>query len=141
MYLLELPLHLTRRLGLQSVVVAVCAGLALSLNLLLVPRYGVLAAAVVAGCVQALGGLVCLWLGRGALSYRLPWRDALGVACGVAGMVIVVRALSFDGWFGLLLQVTTGALVYGLVVLGFDVAGVRAGASRLLGSFAARGKA
>jgi len=140
MYLFELPLHLTRRLGLQSVVVAVCAALALSLNLLLVPRYGVLVAAIVAGCVQALGGLMCLWLGRGALSYRLPWRDALGVTCGVVGMVIVVRALAFDGWLGLLLQVTTGAAAYGLVVLAFDVAGVRAGAARLLGSFATRGK-
>ncbi|WP_341677798.1 polysaccharide biosynthesis C-terminal domain-containing protein [Niveibacterium sp. SC-1] len=138
MYLLELPLHLTRRLGLQSVVVAICAALALLLNLLLVPRYGVLAAAIVAGAVQALGGAACLWAGRGALSYRLPWRDVLGVACSVLAMVFAVRSVEGSSWSGLLLQVVTGAVTYAVAVLAFDVAGLRAGAGRLLVSFRQR---
>jgi O-antigen/teichoic acid export membrane protein len=103
------------------------------LNLILVPRFGVMGAAWATAASFALGLLATMALGRRVLPLPVPW-EAL-VRCGVATafMAAAVSALpSIGGVFELALDATVGVVVYAAVALTINAAGVRDVALRLI---------
>ncbi len=124
-YLFDLPLHLAQRMGTQSLIAGGCAVLGVSLNLLLVPRYGIEAAALVAVLAQAGGCLASYWVSRHTLSPQWATKDLLVVAGAAAAMALAVFLVPISGALGLCIKVLLGAAVYCAVVLATDLAGLR----------------
>ena len=124
-YLLQ-AFTLGRRTPMLIAAMAIPALVNLILNLLLIPRFG-LDGALWATTVSYGGGAVAAWaLGRSAQSLPIPW-DTLAKAGGacllMAGAVLILP--SPGGILELILKAGVGAAVYGGVVLGFNVDGLR----------------
>ncbi|MCX9154889.1 polysaccharide biosynthesis C-terminal domain-containing protein [Niveibacterium sp. 24ML] len=130
-YLFDLPLHLGQRMGVQSAIAGGCALLGVTLNLLLVPRYGIAAAAAVAVLAQGCGCVASYWVGRRTLSPRWAMRDLGAVGAGALGMALAVMAVPMSAGATLLVATTLaakvllGGLVYALAMLAFNTAGLR----------------
>lgn len=124
-YLFDLPLHLAQRMRVQSLIAGGAALLGVSLNLLLVPRYGIVGAAGVAVVAQSCGCLTSFLAGRRTLSPRWALRDVLAVGAAAAAMGVVVWAVPLSGATGLASKVVLGALAYGAVILVSNTAGLR----------------
>ena len=115
------------------IAMAIPAGLNVVLNLILVPRFGLIGAAWATAASFALGLLATWLIGRRVLALPVPW-DSL-IRCGIAtgAMAAVVSRLPALGGFGeLALDATVGAVVYAIVALVLNAAGVRDVARRLL---------
>ncbi len=131
-YLLQ-AFTLARRTPLLIVSMSAPALANVILNLVLIPRMG-LDGALWATTVSYGIGAVAAWaLGRRACPLPIPW-DVLakaGAAC--VAMALVVRILpSPGGVLELALKAGVGAAVYGVIVLGLDVGGLRAKLSVIL---------
>lgn len=103
------------------------------LNLILVPRFGLMGAAWATAASFGLGLAATLVMGRRVLALPVAW-DSL-VRCGVATgvMAAAVSVLPPIGGFAeLALDASTGAIVYAAVALILNAAGVRDVAVRLL---------
>jgi O-antigen/teichoic acid export membrane protein len=101
----------------------VSAGLAnVLLNVLLIPKYGYMAAGVVTLFSYALLLLLIVWFSRQFFAWSFPWRSLFHVAVASVAMGAVVHYL--DSRLGcssvprLLLCTLTGAVVYALALLG-----------------------
>lgn len=112
---------LGRRTGLLAVVVIGPAMLNIGLNLLLIPRFGLVGAAWSTAFSYGLGAIVSAGLGRRAVPMPIPWA-VLGRAGLAAGaMAAVVSAIpDGGGWAELLVKSSVGAAVYGAVLLAID---------------------
>jgi O-antigen/teichoic acid export membrane protein len=124
-YLLDIPLHLSERMVIQSMITAGCGLCAVLLNLWLTPRYGILAAAVVGVAMQLLGCFASIFIGRRILKLHLALRDVVAIGAGLLAMAGVVWMLPSGTVVWMLIRIAVGAVVYGAVLLGFDTAGVR----------------
>jgi len=125
---------LSRRTGLLLVTVGVPAIANVILNLILIPRFGVLGAAWATAASFSIGLVASIILGRGPLAMPVPWTaiGRCGLACGV--MALAVLALPSPGGVAeLLLHAGVGGLVYSLTVILLNAAGVRDLAKRLIG--------
>lgn len=124
---------LGRKTGLLLVTMAIPALCNLVLNLMLIPRLGVVRAAVSTAASFAIGLIACLILSRRAIALPIPW-DAL-VRCG-AGCAVMAAAVWFlppiGGLPELMLDAGVGGLVYAAVALTLNAAGVRDVALRLI---------
>ncbi|SFS41953.1 polysaccharide biosynthesis C-terminal domain-containing protein [Brevundimonas viscosa] len=103
------------------------------LNLVLVPRYGLMGAAWATAASFALGLAATLLMGRRVLALPVAW-DSL-VRCGIATAVmaaLVSLLPPIGGLAELALDATTGGIVYALAALTLNAAGVRDVAGRLL---------
>jgi O-antigen/teichoic acid export membrane protein len=110
------------------------------LNLILIPRYGVMGAAWATAASFALGLLATLIMGRRIMPLPLPWDCPIRCLIGAGVMALVVRALpSIGGFAELMLDASVGALVYGLVAVFLNAAGVRDLLVRLYRKFKLRG--
>ncbi len=112
---------------------AIPAGANVLLNLILVPRFGVMGAAWATAASFGLGLLATMALGRRVLPLPVPW-EAL-VRCGVAAAVMAAAVSvlpPIGGVFELALDATVGAVVYAAVALTINAAGVRDVALRLV---------
>lgn len=131
----DLAFQLGRRTMMQVWVSLAAAIVNLGLNLLWIPRYGVLGAAyatVVAYGVALAGSVV---LGRSA--FRIPWTWSTASRVGVATVLMaaaVAAALRTvePGPVGLTIAMLLGVSVYGCAALALDVAGLRAPTRRWL---------
>lgn len=124
---------LGRRTELLLVVMAVPAGANILLNLLLIPRFGVLGAAIATAASFAIGLVASVALGRRAAPLPVPWETLIraGVAClAMAGVVTALPAIG--GLPELILDASVGGLTYAGVALILNVAGVRDVAKRLI---------
>lgn len=124
----------TRRLLLAM---AVPAGLNVILNLILVPRFGLMGAAWATAASFGLGMVATLLIGRRVVALPIPWESLArcGVATGI--MALVVSRLPAIGGLGeLILDAGVGAIVYAAAALTLNAAGVRTVA---LGLMAGRG--
>ncbi|MDQ7990091.1 MAG: polysaccharide biosynthesis C-terminal domain-containing protein [Candidatus Dactylopiibacterium sp.] len=137
-YLFDIALHLGARMAAQLRNQLICAGCAMALNLILIPRFGAMGAALAAVATQALGCLLSLWAGRGILRWRVDLRGVTVVGAGCVLMALCASALPFAGVTGLVAQVTAGALVYGGVMLAGNVAGCRDALRQRIGGSHAR---
>jgi O-antigen/teichoic acid export membrane protein len=105
----------------------------IGLNLILIPRLGVLGAAVATALSFAIGLVACLLISRRAIALPIPW-EAL-VRCGLAstGMALVVwRLPPLGGFIELMLDASVGGLVYAALALTLNAAGVRDVLNRLI---------
>jgi len=124
---------LGKKTKLLLIAMAIPAGLNVVLNLILVPRYGLMGAAWATAASFALGLLATQVIGRRVLPLPIPW-DSL-IRCGVAtgAMALVVARLPAIGGFAeLMLDASVGGIVYAVVTLTLNAAGVRDVAMRLM---------
>ena len=116
------------------VAMAIPAGMNVVLNLILVPRFGLMGAAWATAASFALGLLATQMIGRKVMALPIPWESL--IRCGVAtgAMALVVARLPAIGGVGeLMLDASVGGAVYAAAALTLNAAGVRDVAMRLLG--------
>jgi O-antigen/teichoic acid export membrane protein len=103
------------------------------LNLILVPRFGLLGAAWATAASFGLGLAATLVMGRRVLALPVAWDSLLrcGIATGVMAAAVSVLP-PIGGFAELALDASTGAIVYAAVALILNAAGVRDVAVRLL---------
>lgn len=124
---------LGKRTGLLLPAMAIPAAANVVLNLILIPRFGLLGAAWATTLSFGAGLIGTLLIGRRVVALPLPWESLVrcGVAC--AAMALVVSRLpSIGGLPELMLDAGVGALVYGGMALILNAAHVRDVALRLL---------
>ncbi len=103
------------------------------LNLILVPRFGLMGAAWATAASFALGLAATLLMGRRVLPLPMAWDSLVRCAVATGVMALVVSLLPpIGGLAELALDATTGGLVYALAALALNAAGVRDVAGRLL---------
>lgn len=110
------------------------------LNLILIPRFGVLGAAWATAISFGLGMAVTLILGRRVVPLPIPW-DCL-IRCLIAAglMAAVVRMIPpIGGFVELMVDASVGALVYGAAAVTMNAAGVRDLLLRLIADRRGRG--
>ncbi|MBA4804716.1 MAG: lipopolysaccharide biosynthesis protein [Brevundimonas sp.] len=130
---------LGRRTGRLLAAMSLPALVNVALNLVLVPRFGVMGAAWATAASFALGLAATLTLGRAVLPLPVAWDSLLRCAAATALMALVVRALPpLGGAAELVLDAGVGALVYAAAALTLNAAGVRDVAARLVRRFRAR---
>jgi O-antigen/teichoic acid export membrane protein len=120
----------TRRL---LIAMAIPAGLNVVLNLILVPRFGLMGAAWATAASFGLGMVATMLIGRRVVALPIPWESLArcGVATGI--MALVVSSLPAVGGLGeLILDAGVGAMVYAAAALTLNAAGVRTVALGLL---------
>lgn len=125
---------LSHRTGLLLVTVGVPAVANVILNLILIPRFGVLGAAWATAASFSIGLVASIILGRGPLAMPVPWTaiGRCGLACGL--MTLAVLALPSPGGIAeLVLHACVGGLVYCLAVFVLNAAGIRDLTKRLIG--------
>ncbi|MES2861389.1 MAG: polysaccharide biosynthesis C-terminal domain-containing protein [Pseudomonadota bacterium] len=134
-YYLSQSFVLGRRTDRLLLTLCIPAGANVVLNVLLVPGMGVMGAAIATTTSFGIGVLASIGMGRSIVAMPIPWRtlSRCGVACGV--MAAVVLALPTLGGFPeLMLKGGVGAVVYAIVVLTLNAAGVRDVATRVIGA-------
>lgn len=118
---------------------AIPATVNIALNLVLVPRFGLLGAAWATAASFALGLAATLLMGRRVVALPVAWDSLARCAVATAAMAAVVFALPpIGGLAELILDATTGAVVYAAAALTLNAAGVRDVALRLLQRLRAR---
>ncbi|MGE5097693.1 MAG: polysaccharide biosynthesis C-terminal domain-containing protein, partial [Betaproteobacteria bacterium] len=114
-------LYIHKQTRTLAYLVAGCAVFNVSLNMVLVPRLGLLGAALCTLTSYSLLSALTFAASNKRLPLALPWRD-IGKFCLLAFvMYLVVSHVHVGGASAnLLAKVATGALVYALLVLAFD---------------------
>ena len=103
------------------------------LNVLLIPRFGVLGAAWATAASFGLG-LIASWaMGRRVMPLPVPWETLIRCGIATAVMAVAVRSLPAIGGFAeLMLDAAVGVIVYAAAALVLNAAGVRDLAGRLI---------
>jgi O-antigen/teichoic acid export membrane protein len=105
---------------------AIPAGANIVLNLILIPVLSLTGAALATALSYGLGLAAAILIGRRVLPLPAPWTAMLRCGLATAVMAAVVLVLPSPGALPeLLLKAGVGALVYGLVAVALDAAGVR----------------
>ena len=134
-YYLSQSFALGRRTDRLLLTLCIPAGANVVLNLLLVPRMGVMGAAIATTTSFGIGVLSSIAMGRRIVAMPIPW-DAL-VRCGLACAAMAAAVLSLPspgGVMEIVLKAGVGAVVYASVVIMLNAAGVRDLAVRLIGA-------
>ncbi|KQY86635.1 MULTISPECIES: lipopolysaccharide biosynthesis protein [unclassified Brevundimonas] len=121
------------------IAMAIPAGANVVLNLILVPRFGLMGAAWATAASFGLGLIATMLIGRRVVALPIPWESLVrcGVATGVMALV-VSRLPALGGFPELMLDASVGGLVYAAAALTLNAAGVRDVAARLLAQARAR---
>lgn len=130
---------LGRRTGWLLAAMSVPALLNVALNLLLIPRFGLVGAAWATAASFALGLAASVTLGRRILPLPIPWNALLRCSLAAGVMALVVWPLPAIGGFPeLMLDASVGALVYGVCAYALNAGGVRQLAQRFRAAVRAR---
>ncbi len=119
--------ELSRRTGRQALLLAPAVLANLGLNLVLIPQFGLTGAAAATLVSYALAlGLAALGA-RGPVTAGVPWADLgkIVAACALMALSVSAAPKPDAALPALLIAVPLGGLVYGLVIAGLDVGGVR----------------
>ena len=133
---------LGRRTGWLLLAMSIPAGSNIVLNVLLIPRFGVMGAAWATAISFALGLAASMTIGRRILPLPVPW-NALA-RCGLAAAVMagaVMMLPSIGGFAELMLDAGVGVIVYGVIAYALNAAGVRDLSVRLKAFLRARRQA
>lgn len=132
-YYFDLSFHLGRH-TIGQVWVALAAAIAnIILNLLWIPRLGVIGAAYATVIAYALGLFLSYALGRSIFKLPLPIWDIAKIAVATLGMTLALApVVSLRGGWILAGQVAWGAVVFGILLWLFDVGQIRFVISKLL---------
>ncbi|MGO4686797.1 lipopolysaccharide biosynthesis protein [Brevundimonas sp. 2YAF1] len=130
---------LGRRTGWLLAAMSIPALANVILNIVLIPRFGVLGAAWATAASFAIG-LIASWaMGRRILPLPVPWRSLLTCGTSCAVMAVAVSLLPPIGGFPeLMLDASVGAAVYGACAFALNAGGMRDLARRILGAVQAR---
>jgi O-antigen/teichoic acid export membrane protein len=110
------------------------------LNLILVPRFGLMGAAWATAASFGLGLIATMMIGRRVVALPIPWESLVRCSVATGVMALVVARLPVVGGFPeLMLDASVGGIVYAAAALTLNAAGVRDVALRLLAQFRARG--
>ncbi|HZV83899.1 MAG TPA: lipopolysaccharide biosynthesis protein [Brevundimonas sp.] len=121
------------------VAMAIPAGLNVVLNLILVPRFGLMGAAWATAASFAAGMIATMLIGRRVMALPVPWESLLRCAVATGAMaLVVVRLPPIGGFAELMLDAGVGALIYAAAALTLNAAGVRDVAVRVLAELRAR---
>jgi O-antigen/teichoic acid export membrane protein len=125
-YYLDLAFQLSRNMGRQVAASALGAVVNTALNVILIPRHGVMGAAYSTLLAYAVAFVASARLGRGVCPLPVPWGPLLRVvaATGVMAAVLVPQR-RYTGPGALAVQVSLGAAAYAVAAVLFDVGGVR----------------
>ncbi len=124
-YLLQ-AFTLGRRTPLLIASMAVPALVNVALNLLLIPRFGLDGALWATTASYGVGAVTACLLGRSAQPLPIPWGTLAKAGGGCLLMAAAVLALpSPGGLLELILKAGVGAAIYGGVVLGLNIDGLR----------------
>ena len=138
-YYLHQAFTLARRTSLLLAAMAVPAVANVLLNLILIPRMGLMGAALATAISFVIGAIASWGLGRRAIALPLPWSALWRSALATLGMAAVVSLLpAWGGVVELMLKASAGAFTYGLLAWVLNVAGVRDHGSRVLKTVQAR---
>ena len=125
-YYLDMVFHLRRTTKYQVYIAISMASINIVLNLLLLPRYGVVAAAWSTLAAFTFGALAS-WI-IGSFVYALPtlWNVFWGSASASATMIVVLYLLpSSSGFICLTVKFAVGIVTYVVMAWTFNVAGCR----------------
>lgn len=126
-----LAFQVTRRTTGMVVALVPAAVLNVAANLLLLPRYGAIAAAWTTFGSQAVAAALALGLGRRLFRVPLPARDAARTALACVPLALVVRAGRGSTGGSAVVLLAAAAAVYLLSAFALDVGGVRRAAAAL----------
>ncbi|MBN8553494.1 MAG: lipopolysaccharide biosynthesis protein [Caulobacterales bacterium] len=130
---------LSRRTGRLLLAMAIPAGANLMLNLVLIPRMGVMGAALATAISYGIGAVASWGLGRGAIGLPVPWDALLRCGLATAAMALVVSQVpALGGIQELIAKALVGALVYAVAAWILNAADVRGHGTRVLKIFQAR---
>ncbi|MNU81107.1 Polysaccharide biosynthesis protein [compost metagenome] len=130
---------LGRRTGWLLLAMSIPALSNIALNLLLIPRFGLVGAAWATAASFAVGLLASAWIGRRILPLPIPWNALIRCSLAAGVMALVVWVLPPVGGFAeLMLDASVGALVYGVCAWGLNAGGVRQLGQRMIGALRAR---
>jgi O-antigen/teichoic acid export membrane protein len=125
-YYLDQAFTLAKRPSLMLVATLIPALLNLGLNLVLIPRMGLLGAMVATTASLIAGAFASYVLGGRVLPLPLPWGTFARCGLAVAGMGVAVLLTPHPGGaLELGLKAAVGAVVYGILVYLLDGAGAR----------------
>jgi len=117
---------LGRRTGWLLLAMSIPAGSNIILNVLLIPRFGVMGAAWATAISFALGLAASMTIGRRILPLPVPWNALVRCGLAAAAMAVVVMMLPpIGGFLELMLDAGVGMVVYGVVAYALNAAGVR----------------
>ncbi|HYD28782.1 lipopolysaccharide biosynthesis protein [Brevundimonas sp.] len=124
---------LGKKTKLLLIAMAIPTGMNVVLNLILVPRFGLMGAAWATAASFGIGLLATQMIGRRVMALPIPWENLVrcGVATGVMA-VVVAQLPAIGGIAELTLDATVGGMVYAAAALTLNAAGVRDVAVRLL---------
>jgi O-antigen/teichoic acid export membrane protein len=124
-----LAFQITRRTTWMLAAVVPAAALNLAANGVLLPRYGVMAAAWTTLGSYAVATALAIALGRRHFAVPFPARDALRTAAACVPLALFVRLEPFSTAGAAVLVLAAAAAVYAVSAFALDVAGVRRGAA------------
>lgn len=98
----------------------------IALNIILIPKLGLMGAAISTVLGYFIGVLASVIMARRIMPMPLPWKDVMLCSLCAATMAIAVLCLPQIGGFAeLMLDAVVGALVYGVLAYGTNAGGVR----------------
>lgn len=98
----------------------------IALNIILIPKMGLMGAAISTVLGYFIGVLASVIMARRIMPMPLPWKDVMLCSLCAATMAIAVLCLPQIGGFAeLMLDAVVGALVYGVLAYGTNAGGVR----------------
>lgn len=125
-YFLDVAFQLRHATKHQGYIATLMAVVNVLLNLLLLPRYGVIGAAWATLSAFSVGALASWWIGRTIFSLPSPGKDLLecATACAVMAMAIYLLPAS-HGIIWLLAKIALGLITYLVMAWLLDVASCR----------------
>ncbi len=121
LYYVDIAFLLSRRTSLQMLAVGVTAAFNVGLNLLLIPRHGVLGAAWATLASAVVVVVLSAILSRSAFRLEYPQELLVRPVLAAAGMVAAIRAVGGPGGSaGLAFKIGLGVVVYGALLTVFD---------------------
>ncbi len=127
-YYFDEAFALSGRTGMNAVVMLIPAVLNIVLNLILLPRMGVMGAVVATVAAYGIGAVLSAVVGRRYFSLPVPWREfgKIGMACGVMALAVWAAPDTGVALVTLGLKASVGAAVYMLCAWLIDAGECRA---------------
>ncbi|MET0545698.1 MAG: lipopolysaccharide biosynthesis protein [Caulobacterales bacterium] len=124
--------RLSRKMSLCSTLLAISSLTNIGLNIVLLPRLGLLGAAIASVVGFGLATILLAVLSKKALHFPIPWPEAgkTFLAAGVMGAAVYFLP-SWGGVPELALKASVGGIIYAIGALLFDIGGARGLAARL----------
>ena len=131
---------LTKKALQRALLMLVPAFLNIGMNVLLLPRIGLMGAVVATVTAYGVGMILLAIVGRRHLKLPIPvWETGkIAIGCAVMGGVVLLTPSS-GGIFEMLLKAILGMIAYGSVALWLNLAGCQAQLSVLITKFSKRG--